>query len=760
MNYLLLITGIFVLVIIIVAIFFVFNSRMVSIEYLKSKGRFPEIIDIFLNEKADINRRREALSVLVEMATPEIYKAIVSGLTTRSSSLLSQLVIEIPKIGAPIYPYLVKAFSKPYSRPGVIRVLAALGQNAGQVLAPLFKDPNLVLRNASIQALDQLGWKPGKDAIGIGYWITKRHPEKCAEIGAIAVPELIEALKDPGLCRGAVEALAEIGDTSAGWPLINLGKNPQQKVRVIKALARWRGDAIPLLSEAIFSDDPQVQEIVLYTLDLINWEPTLDEMGARYWALKRNWSKLIEMGTLAVPSLMELLDEKDHETRKNVIKSIGVIGNETALEKLLANLDDPDIEIRKAVINALGRFKNIQAINALINMLADDEIFPDVIVSLIKIGKAGINPLIQALSHHRLNIRSRAADVLERIGWNPETDFEKTVFWIARQDWNQCIQIGAAAVDMLVKELSNEQNCINVAQALVKIGEPRAVDPMIKAFSGKPGQVQKEMARIIGSMGAPVVEPLLLELGKGQVDLVPVIYALGETGDVRCAQPLTELLKEIYPTSVREVAANALGKIGLPAVDSIFEVLKGEGVNPRAAGIALGEAAKTIPERLISALKTREFDAQVLIYALGKIPEEDTARAILGAMQSVQYGQEIRTTAQDALFEIGTPAIQPIIDHFIRSPEDHNLYSSMLIRFGDLAVEPLIWTMQNCYNPLQCEAIINIIGDIGDVRAVNPLVDILKRHNINGKLVNAALDKIWKKQRWEKERSKNKINQG
>lgn len=83
------------------------------------------------------------------------------------------------------------------------------------------------------------------------------------------------------------------------------------------------GKCHPLLSEAIFSDDPQIQEIVLYTLDLMTWDPTPDEMGARYWALKHNWNKLVSLGAMAVPSLHELLAVNDAETRKNVIKGSG-----------------------------------------------------------------------------------------------------------------------------------------------------------------------------------------------------------------------------------------------------------------------------------------------------------------------------------------------------------------------------------------------------------------------------------------------------
>jgi len=119
---------------------------------------------------------------------------------------------------------------------------------------------------------------------------------------------------------------------------------------------------------------------------------------------------------------------------------------------------------------------------------------------------------------------------------------------------------------------------------------------------------------------------------------------------------------------------------------------------------------------------------------------------------SSQYGKEIQNTAVESLFEIGEPAIRPVIDGYVRSPDDEALFSSLLIQYGTLAVEPLVWSLGNSFYPRQIEAIVTVLGEIGDIRAVNPLVNLLKRANINTRPVNEALEKIWKKQRAEKER--------
>ena len=744
--------GLIILTLVIAVVLVLVNSRAVSIENLKSQNRVKDIINILQDDRADLQRRKEAITALADIGTPEATRALLDALSTRHGGLLDQLAVDLPRMGVLVYPGLRKAFMKAVSRPGVIRILTAIGPSSVEVLIPLIKDPNLIVKSASIQAFDQVGWKPGKDLTSVDYWIAKRRPELCAEIGPLAVPALLEALSDPGLVLGAIDALGAIEDPAAGWPLLKISKDPKYKIRVIKSISRWKEKALPFLLAALKHDDPQIRQTAVNILDLIPWRPTPDEMGARYWILKRNWERCADIGSAAVIPLLEVLHEKDKSIQIEAIRTLGKIADQSALEGLLSLFEKSDKDVRRSIIETMGSFKQPQGIELLINHMSEDSLAGACVQAFVQIGRPAVAVLVKTLSSKDQKMRARAAETLAMMGWAPVTDLDKSLFSIARQDWEQCIQIGAAAIDLLIGELQNEQTCVNAAQALIKIGDSRVIKPILQSLVGKPAAIQHSIADALGGMGAPVVEPLLEELEHGNIDVVPIIQALGESRDERAARPLTQFLKDSYSLSVRDGAALALGKIGLPALDPIFDVMRGEGVNPRAAGVALGGAGLNALDRLISALKSKVFDAQVLVYALGKIPNEESARAILSTLQSTQYGQEIRDTAQEALFEIGEPAIRPTIDGYVRSPDNEAIFTSILLHFGPMAVEPLVWSLGSSYNPGQIEAIVNVLGEIGDIRAVNPLVNMLKRNNINTKLVNEALEKIWRKQRLEKER--------
>ena len=760
MVYVLIGAGVLLFLAVVVAVILVFYTRNVSIKTLREQNRVGEIIHILLDDRSDIKRRLEALNVLIEIGSPEAITAMLGLLGTHDQALMERLAEQLPELGPQIYPDLQRSFLKAYSRPGVLKVLAKIGPRGAEVVLPLLKDNHAAISNAAIQALDTMEWTPGKDAASADYWIIKRLPENCANVGPAAVPALLEALKEPALTPGAIDALGDIGDTSAGWPLLEAARDPKYRHRVIKAIIKWKENGLPLLFAAMKEGDPATRQVALNALDLLAWRPTTNEIGAWYWALKNNLEKCIQIGPAAVGPLLELLDQKEKDIQGEIIKTLGVIGDESALNGLLGLLNKADYERRKTILEALGDFKQAVAVDVLIQALADKNLANTAAQSLEQVGYPAVAALTRILVAPDRKMRLRAAETLEKLKWKPESDGQKTLFWIARQDWKKCVELGVGAVEMLIGELGQEDTCVEATRALIEIGDTRAVNPIIQALAGKSSSIQHEMAEILGNLGTEdgkgrteVVEALLVELNQGNAELVPIIQALGETQDERGARPLTEYLKGSYPMSIREAAAQALGKIGLPAVDLIFEVMQGEGVDPRAAGVALGGIGPAAQKRLITALKSKTYDAQILVYALGKIADENSARVILDTLVGTQYGHEIQNTAQDALYEIGTPSIKPIIEGYMRYPEAGAILTSMLIHYGQTAVEPLVWALSNSNYTKQVESIIFVLGEIGDVRAVNPLINMLKRKNINAPLVNEALDKIQKKQRPDKERN-------
>jgi len=129
--------------------------------------------------------------------------------------------------------------------------------------------------------------------------------------------------------------------------------------------------------------------------------------------------------------------------------------------------------------------------------------------------------------------------------------------------------------------------------ALGKLGNARAVEPLIKCLEDKP--VRRAAATALGQLGdARAVEPLIKCLGDKWVRPA-ACEALGRLGDERAVDPLIKYLKIHSPFSldrtVQRAACNALGRLGDPrAVEPLIKCLKEEDSDVRRAACeALGQ---------------------------------------------------------------------------------------------------------------------------------------------------------------------------
>lgn len=93
-------------------------------------------------------------------------------------------------------------------------VLIALGKmgDAGslQLLLTALDDNDKFVRIAAKNALDLMGWKPGKDADGARYWIEDQEFSKCTQIGAPAVKPLLKTLMDREILISFRELAAQV----------------------------------------------------------------------------------------------------------------------------------------------------------------------------------------------------------------------------------------------------------------------------------------------------------------------------------------------------------------------------------------------------------------------------------------------------------------------------------------------------------------------------------------------------------------------
>ena len=206
----------------------------------------------------------------------------------------------------------------------------------------------------------------------------------------------------------------------------------------------------------------------------------------------------------------------------------------------------------------------------------------------------------------------------------------------------------------------------SAAEALGKIGDKRAVEPLIEALRDSFSDVRYYAARALGEIrDSRVVEPLIEALRDEDYEVRGnAALALGKIGDKRAVEPLTKSLKN-KDRGVRMRATEALDrlgwipkddsektryliakkqwdelvKLGVPAVGSLIETLEDEDINI--------ECGATIRE----GIAVREGAARTL----GKIEDK---RAVEPLTKALKDGDEsIRRAAKNALEKIKTKKI-------------------------------------------------------------------------------------------------------
>jgi HEAT repeat protein len=220
------------------------------------------------------------------------------------------------------------------------------------------------------------------------------------------------------------------------------------------------------------------------------------------------------------------------------------------------------------------------------------------------------------------------------------------------------------------------------------------------------------------------INGLIKALGYQKDDLVSqnAAVALGEIGDALAVDPLITKLKDRdEDQDVRTAAAKALGKIGNSAVNPLIAVLtNSDNFANRAAAIALGEIgdARAI-DPLIAVLKceghyaTRETAANVL-EKLGWKPDFG------------ENGAWYWATKKDweKCVALGIPAVNPLIS-ILKATDNKNAAMAL--------------------------------GEIGDARAVDPLIIALRCHDKSACIASAeALKKLYHRGKLD-QKVKNKI---
>lgn len=222
-----------------------------------------------------------------------------------------------------------------------------------------------------------------------------------------------------------------------------------------------------------------------------------------------------------------------------------------------------------------------------------------------------VEPLIAGLRDSDQEVRRAAADALGR---TPDARAVEPLL-AALKDKDGQVQLAAAhalgstrdvrAVDTLIAALQDRWLGRAAAEALGELRDPRAVEPLLALMRASDVHGRRDAAQALGKIGAPAVGPLMATLRDGNDD---VRRAAADALDVAGWKPDASESGAWYRISKREVYKCA--QLGTPAVEPLVAALKdGASDVRRDAAHALGAIGDARAVEPLNAIVSAELDA-------------------------------------------------------------------------------------------------------------------------------------------------------
>ncbi len=343
------------------------------------------------------------------------------------------------------------------------------------------------------------------------------------------------------------------------------------------------------------------------------------------------------------------------KTRLATIAELAADKSADSVGPLLFALKDQNKEIRSAAALALGLFQDKQVVGPLIQMLADPTPLGRATAAealgQLKDSEA-IAPLIGLLRDADATVRARASHSLERLGWQPENDAERTWQIVATGNMNRVAELGSDGVEVLAEMMRNgpPEKQLTAVKALADMEDPRISKLMLEALKkdnvlirisaldyladeadpssyeaaerllkDKEPNIRAAAVGVAVNCGGNRGVPMLVGMLRDASWEVrrEVIKALGRIGDTTVIEALSKALQD-RDHDVRESTAKALGKLGdaraiLPLVLALLDV---ESFVRDAAQNSLNEidphwqktgAARSALPQILAARKHREY---------------------------------------------------------------------------------------------------------------------------------------------------------
>jgi HEAT repeat protein len=340
----------------------------------------PALIEALSDENAAV--RREAISALGLIGDKRAIPPLITLLRQQEVELSPSAAISLSRIGSPAVPELTALLQ---NEPEPVRYLAveALGLIGRAALPSLFaaiQDESHYVRNQAAIALGLIGEENPELVIRITPYLIDlladdndfvRH-NACQLLTEVHEPELIDQLADrltgDSLVTRyrAVIVLTQL--SRIGHPDLASALSERAVPALINTLQDSNSAVRRESAAALGQIGSQSQEVGARVAPVLQGKLTDIDLRTHWTAA----SALGRIGTPALPSLSEALQDKNRDVRHRVVWALGTIG-EPAAPALISALDDLDPRVRERAVTALGQIASEDSAPALIDRLQDTE---------------------------------------------------------------------------------------------------------------------------------------------------------------------------------------------------------------------------------------------------------------------------------------------------------------------------------------------------------------------------------------------------
>ncbi len=473
------------------------------------------------------------------------------------------------------------------------------------------------------------------------------------------------------------------------------------------------GSAIPIVAGVGMDYQSTLGDVMDRVSQLASGHPVIISLivGTGLTAAYQIWSRFTVSGNLW------RLKSDDFDTRRSAAKALKKLGasasqKQKVFDGYLKILSSDSSEARRLAIEALGELGDQRAIEPLLKKLGENS-YREIAEALKKLGATPeqmVEGYLKALSSNSSYDRRSAAAALGKLG-------------------------DRRAVEPLIARLEDENSSVrrSAAEALGELGDKRAVEPLLKKLEKDYYYALKATANALGKLGdRRAVEPLLKKFGEdGYSEIAAALKKLGASQEQMVDGYLEALSSNSFDAS--RSAAEALGKLGdKRAVGPLIARLGDDDFNVRkSAAEALGKLGdQRAVEPLIARLGDKDFSVRHLaVMALNKLgaSPEQMVDGYLKVLSS--HFSEARGSAVYALGELGDKmAVEPLIARLGDNDSDVRQSAARALgKLGDKrAVEPLMERLGDGH-PYVRQSAAKALGELGDRRAVEPLRKLLSK---------------------------------